>query len=58
MCDPIDRNDPRRLVLIVQPRLSWVDRFTVRLGSASGGVGLWVDSQEGSFANLQIQRAS
>lgn len=29
-----------------------------RLGSASGGVGLWVDSQEGSFANLQIRRVS
>jgi hypothetical protein len=29
-----------------------------RLGSASGGVGLWVDSQEGSFANLQIRLAS
>lgn len=29
-----------------------------RLGSASGGVGLWVDSQEGSFANLQIRQAS
>jgi hypothetical protein len=26
-----------------------------RLRTASGGVGLWVDSQEGSFANLQIR---
>jgi hypothetical protein len=26
-----------------------------RLGSANGGVGLWVDSQEGSFANLMIR---
>ena len=25
-----------------------------RLGSAAGGVGLWVDSQPGSFANLEI----
>lgn len=29
-----------------------------RLRVASGGVGLWVDSQEGSFANLQIRTAA
>jgi len=29
-----------------------------RLRAASGGVGLWVDSQEGSFANLQIRPAT
>jgi len=29
-----------------------------RLRSADGGVGLWVDSQEGSFANLQIRPAA
>jgi len=29
-----------------------------RLRTASGGVGLWVDSQEGSFANLQIRPAA
>jgi hypothetical protein len=28
-----------------------------RLGAASGGVGLWVDSQAGSFANLTIRPA-
>ena len=38
----------------------FVDRATEptlvikRLRSSSGGVGLWVDSQEGSFANLRI----
>ena len=29
-----------------------------RLSAASGGVGLWVDSQEGSFANLQLRPAA
>jgi len=29
-----------------------------RLRTAAGGVGLWVDSQEGSFANLQIRPAA
>jgi hypothetical protein len=29
-----------------------------RLRADSGGVGLWVDSQEGSFANLQIRPAT
>jgi hypothetical protein len=29
-----------------------------RLGSANGGVGLWVDSKEGSFANLMIRPAT
>ena len=29
-----------------------------RLRSDAGGVGLWVDSQEGSFANLQIRPAA
>ena len=29
-----------------------------RLRTASGGVALWVDSQEGSFANLMIEPAS
>jgi len=28
-----------------------------RLRSANGGVGLWVDSQQASFANLEIHRA-
>jgi len=29
-----------------------------RLRTAGGGIGLWVDSQEGSFANLQIRPAA
>jgi hypothetical protein len=29
-----------------------------RLAAASGGIGLWVDSQEGSFANLRVQPAT
>jgi hypothetical protein len=37
----------------VQPTLA-----VPRLGSMSGGVGLWVDSQEASFANLQIRLPS
>jgi hypothetical protein len=29
-----------------------------RLRSDAGGIGLWVDSQAGSFANLQIRPAA
>jgi hypothetical protein len=48
----------RTTVKVFVDRAAQPTLVVTRLGSATGRVGLWVDSQEGAFANLELHPAT